>query len=50
MKHCGFLDRRIETPFSSRSLRSATRMSERSIEMLFKEAYGFRVFSWVDAF
>jgi AraC-like DNA-binding protein len=41
-----FLREHMDTPFSSRGLCSATRMSERSIEMLFKEAYGISPRTW----
>src|SRR5260370_17431845 len=36
----------MDAPFSSRGLCSATRMSERSIEMLFKDAYGISPRAW----
>jgi len=41
-----FLRENMDTPFSSRGLCAATRMSERSIEMLFKEAYGVSPRAW----
>lgn len=41
-----FLREHMDAPFSSRGLCSATRMSERSIEMLFKEAYGISPRTW----
>jgi AraC-like DNA-binding protein len=41
-----FLREQMDAPFSSRGLCSATRMSERSIEMLFKEAYGISPRTW----
>jgi AraC-like DNA-binding protein len=41
-----FLRDNMDSPFSSRGLCSATRMSERSIEMLFKEAYGISPRTW----
>jgi transcriptional regulator GlxA family with amidase domain len=41
-----FLREHMDTPFSSRGLCSATRMSERSIEMLFKDAYGISPRAW----
>jgi AraC-like DNA-binding protein len=41
-----FLREHMDIPFSSRGLCSATRMSERSIEMLFKEAYGISPRNW----
>jgi AraC-like DNA-binding protein len=41
-----FLREHMDAPFSSRGLCGATRMSERSIEMLFKEAYGISPRAW----
>jgi len=41
-----FLREHMDIPFSSRGLCSATGMSERSIEMLFKEAYGISPRTW----
>jgi AraC-like DNA-binding protein len=41
-----FLREHMDVPFSSRGLCSATRMSERSIEMLFKEAYDISPRTW----
>jgi AraC family ethanolamine operon transcriptional activator len=41
-----FLRDNMDSPFSSRGLCAATRMSERSIEMLFKEAYGISPRAW----
>jgi len=41
-----FLREHMDKPFSSRALCSATHMSERSIEMLFKEAYGISPRTW----
>jgi AraC family transcriptional regulator, ethanolamine operon transcriptional activator len=41
-----FLKENITGHFSSRALCAATRMSERSIEMLFKEAYGVSPRTW----
>jgi AraC-like DNA-binding protein len=41
-----FLREHMDVPFSSRGLCTATRMSERSIEMLFKEAYGISPRAW----
>jgi AraC family ethanolamine operon transcriptional activator len=41
-----FLKENITSPFSSRGLCAATRMSERSIEMLFKEAYDVSPRTW----
>lgn len=41
-----FLREHMDTPFSSRGLCTATRMSERSIEMLFKGAYGISPRAW----
>jgi AraC-like DNA-binding protein len=41
-----FLRENMDAPFSSRGLCAATRMSERSIEMLFKEAYGVSPRAW----
>ncbi len=41
-----FLREHMDAPFSSRGLCSATRMSERSIEMLFKDAYGISPRAW----
>jgi AraC-like DNA-binding protein len=42
----GFLRAHMDKPFSSRALCCATHMSERSIEMLFKEAYGISPRTW----
>jgi len=36
----------MDRPFGSRALCQATRMSERSIEMLFKEVYGISPRTW----
>jgi AraC-like DNA-binding protein len=41
-----YLREHMDTPFSSRALCNATHMSERSIEMLFKEAYGISPRTW----
>jgi AraC family ethanolamine operon transcriptional activator len=41
-----FLRENMESAFSSRGLCAATRMSERSIELLFKEAYGISPRAW----
>ena len=41
-----FLREHMDAPYSSRGLCSATRMSERCIEMLFKEAYGISPRTW----
>ena len=41
-----YLREHMDRPFSSRALCSATHMSERSIEMLFKEAYGISPRTW----
>jgi transcriptional regulator GlxA family with amidase domain len=41
-----FLREHMDAPFSSRGLCIATRMSERSIEMLFKDAYGISPRAW----
>jgi AraC-like DNA-binding protein len=41
-----FLREHMDIPFSSRGLCNATRMSERSIEMLFREAYGISPRAW----
>jgi AraC-like DNA-binding protein len=41
-----FLREHMDAPYSSRGLCSATRMSERSIEMLFKDAYGISPRTW----
>jgi AraC-like DNA-binding protein len=41
-----YLREHMDTPFSSRALCHATHMSERSIEMLFKEAYGISPRTW----
>ena len=41
-----FLREHLDMPFSSRALCQATRMSERSIELLFKDAYGISPRTW----
>jgi AraC-like DNA-binding protein len=41
-----FLRDHMDSPFNSRALCHATHMSERSIEMLFKEAYGISPRTW----
>src|SRR6202007_347710 len=41
-----YLREHMDRPFSSRALCQATHMSERSIEMLFKEVYGISPRSW----
>ena len=41
-----FLRETMDSPFSSRGLCAATRMSERSIEILFKGAYGVSPRAW----
>jgi AraC-like DNA-binding protein len=41
-----FLREHMDRPFSSRALCQATHMSERSIEMLFKEVYGISPRTW----
>jgi AraC-like DNA-binding protein len=41
-----YLREHMDRPFSSRSLCQATHMSERSIEMLFKEVYGISPRTW----
>jgi AraC-like DNA-binding protein len=41
-----FLRETMDGPFSSRGLCSAARMSERSVEMLFKDAYGMAPRTW----
>jgi AraC-like DNA-binding protein len=41
-----YLREHMDRPFSSRALCQATRMSERSIEMLFKEVYGISPRTW----
>jgi AraC-like DNA-binding protein len=41
-----YLREHMDRPFSSRALCHATHMSERSIEMLFKEAYGVSPRTW----
>ena len=41
-----FLREHMDAPYRSRGLCSATRMSERSIEMLFKQAYGISPRTW----
>jgi AraC-like DNA-binding protein len=41
-----YLREHMDRPFSSRALCHATHMSERSIEMLFKEAYGISPRTW----
>jgi AraC-like DNA-binding protein len=41
-----YLREHMDRPFSSRALCQATHMSERSIEMLFKEAYGISPRTW----
>jgi AraC-like DNA-binding protein len=41
-----FLREHMDAPYNSRDLCNATRMSERSIEMLFKEAYGISPRTW----
>jgi AraC family transcriptional regulator, ethanolamine operon transcriptional activator len=41
-----FLREHMDCPFDSRGLCAATKMSERSIELLFKEAYGVSPRAW----
>jgi AraC-like DNA-binding protein len=41
-----YIKEHMDRPFSSRALCEATHMSERSIEMLFKEVYGISPRSW----
>src|SRR5258708_11259270 len=41
-----FLRAHMDMPFSSRALCQATNMSERSIELLFKDAYGISPRTW----
>jgi AraC-like DNA-binding protein len=41
-----FLRDTMDSPFSSRGLCNAARMSERTVEMLFKEAYGMSPRTW----
>ena len=41
-----YLREHMDRPFGSRALCQATRMSERSIEMLFKEVYGISPRTW----
>jgi AraC family ethanolamine operon transcriptional activator len=41
-----FLREHMDMPFSSRAVCQATHMSERSIELLFKEAYGISPRTW----
>jgi AraC-like DNA-binding protein len=41
-----YLQEHMDRPFSSRALCQATHMSERSIEMLFKEVYGISPRTW----